>query len=150
MSIYFRFRVRIPHKNGRTDSLSCTLAWQICNRVPCKFTGVQAEEAGDIRDLLAADGDGDGGGGERNYVDLYWTDAAERRGVVYLYGLVRAPCDSEGGGPAYQSCCAAVLNNRRTLYVLPRIRPGAFCGAFLPLIDLVERRVRPFRPIKPS
>ena len=82
-------------------------------------------EAGDIRDLLATDADANGKrGGLSKPLDLYWTDAAEREGVVYLYGLVRAPADEEGE-PEYQSCCVAVTNNQRSLFVLPRIRPGA-------------------------
>ncbi|EJK71553.1 hypothetical protein THAOC_06989 [Thalassiosira oceanica] len=56
--------------------------------------------AGDIRDLLADDAGADGKrGGLWKTLDLYWTDAAERKGAVYLYGLVRAPAD-EDGGPA--------------------------------------------------
>mmetsp|Transcript_2284 Transcript_2284/g.5022 ORF Transcript_2284/g.5022 Transcript_2284/m.5022 type:complete len:245 (+) Transcript_2284:433-1167(+) len=85
--------------------------------------------AGDIRDLLADDAGADGKrGGLWKTLDLYWTDAAERKGAVYLYGLVRAPAD-EDGGPAYQSCCVEVTNNQRSLLVLPRMRLGKVAGA---------------------
>ena len=72
----------------------------------------------------------------RKYLDLYWTDASERNGVVYLYGRVKVPDGGNGGskgGTVYQSCCVAVPNNERNLFVLPRIKPGE-----LPFVALVN------------
>jgi len=50
---------------------------------------------------------------ERSYVDMYWTDAHEKNGVVYLYGKTALKDD-------FISCCAVVRNNLHNLFVLPR------------------------------
>jgi len=62
----------------------------------------------------------------RPYLDLYWLDAAERNGVVSLYGKVKVPIDSKKDGEkfAYQSCCVTIPNNERNLFVLPRLLPS--------------------------
>ncbi|KAL9187656.1 hypothetical protein ACHAXT_006034 [Thalassiosira profunda] len=90
---------------------------------------LQVEEA----DAQAMDVDGGEAEGEaketndaaapRPYLDLYWLDAAERRGVVTLYGKVKVPLAN--GAHAYQSCCVAVPGNERNLFVLPRLLPAA-------------------------
>lgn len=49
----------------------------------------------------------------RSYVDMYWTDAHEREGFVYLYGKTTENSD-------FISCCAVVKNNSHNLFVLPR------------------------------
>lgn len=62
----------------------------------------------------------------RQYIDMFWLDASERNGVVYLYGKVKVPIQTkEGAKPqqsfTYQSCCVIIPNNQRNLFVLPRI-----------------------------
>ncbi|KAF9933576.1 DNA-directed DNA polymerase alpha catalytic subunit pol1 [Mortierella alpina] len=46
---------------------------------------------------------------------MYWIDACEVRGVVYLFGKVHQKITD-----TYVSCCVAVHNMERNLYVLPR------------------------------
>lgn len=57
----------------------------------------------------------------RQYLDMFWLDAAERNGVVYLYGKVRIP-SKDPSKQNYQSCCVTVPNNQRNLFVLPRVK----------------------------
>ena len=74
----------------------------------------------------------------RSYLDIYWLDAAERQGVIYLYGKVKVPIENHGKDKTkkedereemhqpkfmYQSCCVTVSNNERNLFVLPRLLP---------------------------
>jgi DNA polymerase alpha subunit A len=59
----------------------------------------------------------------RNYVDMYWIDAYEQKGTVYLYGKVELPSSSSSTTPQYISCCAMVKNNLHNLFVLPRKNP---------------------------
>ena len=54
--------------------------------------------------------------GEERYVDMFWVDAAERRGDIYLYGKVASPTEPD----KFVSCCAVVKGNMRNLFVLPR------------------------------
>ena len=63
----------------------------------------------------------------RQYIDMFWLDASERNGVVYLYGKVKVPIQTKGGSKQqqsfmYQSCCVIIPNNQRNLFVLPRIK----------------------------
>jgi DNA polymerase alpha subunit A len=63
----------------------------------------------------------------RQYIDMFWLDASERNGVVYLYGKVKVPIQTKGGAKQqqsfiYQSCCVTIPNNQRNLFVLPRIK----------------------------
>jgi DNA polymerase alpha subunit A len=56
------------------------------------------------------------------YVPMFWTDATEVSGVVYLFGRVAV---SEPGGPKrYLSCCVAVYGCERNLFILPRQKEG--------------------------
>ncbi|KAJ1990888.1 DNA-directed DNA polymerase alpha catalytic subunit pol1 [Dimargaris cristalligena] len=66
-------------------------------------SGVQSNP-GD-RELLASDG----------LLALFWIDAYEKDGVVYLFGKVRHPSSGR-----YLSCCVSVQNIERNLFVLPR------------------------------
>mmetsp|Transcript_12769 Transcript_12769/g.23948 ORF Transcript_12769/g.23948 Transcript_12769/m.23948 type:complete len:1531 (-) Transcript_12769:203-4795(-) len=50
---------------------------------------------------------------DRTFVDMYWIDAYESNGNVYLYGKTA----HEGN---FISCCAVVRNNLHNLFVLPR------------------------------
>lgn len=53
---------------------------------------------------------------EERYVDMFWVDAVERRGVIYVYGKVASPTEPD----KFVSCCAVVKGNMRNLFVLPR------------------------------
>lgn len=55
----------------------------------------------------------------RRYLDIFWLDAAERNGVVYLYGKVKVPNTTK---ETFQSCCVTIPNNQRNLFVLPRVQ----------------------------
>eukprot|EP00985_Skeletonema_marinoi_P027904 scaffold23518_cov225-Skeletonema_marinoi.AAC.19 len=68
----------------------------------------------------------------RQYIDMFWLDASERNGVVYLYGKVKVPIQTKAGAKQqkqqsfmYQSCCVTIPNNQRNLFVLPRIKTDA-------------------------
>lgn len=50
---------------------------------------------------------------DRSYVDMYWTHAHEKNGIIYLYGKMALDND-------FISCCAVVRNNLHNLFVLPR------------------------------
>ena len=76
-----------------------------------KETNVEMGEAGDES----------GAKEPRRYLDIFWLDAAERNGVVYLYGKVKVP---NTGKETFQSCCVTVPNNLRNLFVLPRRLSG--------------------------
>ena len=54
--------------------------------------------------------------------------------MVYLYGRVKVPDGGSRREAVFQSCCVAVPNNERNLFVLPRIKPGEF--AFGALVSL--------------
>lgn len=63
------------------------------------------------------------------YVNMFWLDAAENNGIVYLFGKV--PLIPEAGAPAsaprkFVSCCVAVHGSERNLFVLPRLVPDTF------------------------
>jgi DNA polymerase alpha subunit A len=56
---------------------------------------------------------------EEEYVNMYWLDATEANGVLYLFGKV--PVTEPGGSSKYfVSCCVAVYGNERNLFVLPK------------------------------
>ena len=50
---------------------------------------------------------------DRSFIDMYWTDAHEKEGSVYLYGKTGLNND-------FISCCAVIRNNLHNLFVLPR------------------------------
>lgn len=61
------------------------------------------------------------------YLDLYWMDAWEQNGAVYLFGkvAVQPPAGSPENTPvSHVSCCAVVKNLQRCMFVLPRALPG--------------------------
>ena len=90
-------------------------------------------EKGGATDEKSKEVDGEGKEDEaapRRYLDMYWLDASERNGTMYLYGKVRVPAaagkNSKKGGEedfVYQSCCVTIPNNERNLFVLPRLLP---------------------------
>lgn len=53
---------------------------------------------------------------EKTYIDMYWIDAYEKDGTVYLYG--KTP--SAPGSKDFISICAVVKGNQHNLFVLPR------------------------------
>jgi len=71
---------------------------------------------------------------ERTYVDMYWTDAHEKNGIIHLYGKTPVPVPTStststsstttsGNNPEFVSICTVVSGNQHNLFVLPR--PGA-------------------------
>eukprot|EP00554_Chaetoceros_debilis_P005310 CAMPEP_0194075076 /NCGR_PEP_ID=MMETSP0149-20130528/2112_1 /TAXON_ID=122233 /ORGANISM="Chaetoceros debilis, Strain MM31A-1" /LENGTH=1588 /DNA_ID=CAMNT_0038755433 /DNA_START=89 /DNA_END=4855 /DNA_ORIENTATION=- len=59
----------------------------------------------------------DGTKADRPYLDMYWTDAHESNGVVYLYGKTAVGKSNDN----YVSCCAVIHHNMHNLFVLPRV-----------------------------
>jgi DNA polymerase alpha subunit A len=56
------------------------------------------------------------------YVPMYWTDATETSGVIYLFGRIAI---TEPGAPKrFVSCCVAVHGCERNLFVLPKRLEG--------------------------
>ena len=56
------------------------------------------------------------------YVPMFWTDATEAAGVVYLFGKVAVT--ETGGAKSFVSCCVAVHGCERNLFVLPKKLEG--------------------------
>jgi hypothetical protein len=86
---------------------------------------VMTEEEGDVK---MTDDSQEKQEPPRRFVDMFWLDASERNGVVYLFGKVKVPTQTKGGAKhqqqsfIYQSCCVTIPNNQRNLFVLPRIK----------------------------
>ena len=58
----------------------------------------------------------------QEYVPMYWTDATETNGIIYLFGRVAVV---EPGLPKrFTSCCVAVHGSERNLFVLPKKTEG--------------------------
>ncbi|KAG9067392.1 DNA-directed DNA polymerase alpha catalytic subunit pol1 [Linnemannia hyalina] len=70
-------------------------------------TKVEPDMAVDVHDSNIKEEDGT--------LRMYWIDACEIRGVVYLFGKVLQKSTN-----TYVSCCVAVHNMERNLFVLPR------------------------------
>ncbi|KAF9357147.1 DNA-directed DNA polymerase alpha catalytic subunit pol1 [Mortierella sp. NVP85] len=68
---------------------------------------VESEATMDLQDTNIKEEDGT--------VRMYWIDACEVRGVVYIFGKVLQKASNN-----YISCCVAVQNMERNLFVLPR------------------------------
>lgn len=72
---------------------------------------------------------------EEEYLEMFWIDASESNGVIYLYGKVDISKDrslppsssSTGTTRNYVSCCVAVQGCERNLFVLPK-STGEFDG----------------------
>jgi hypothetical protein len=74
------------------------------------------------------------------YVNMFWLDAAENNGILYLFGKIPvsdpAVAGAAGGAGAgagaggntkrFVSCCVVVSGSERNLFVLPRIVPDTF------------------------
>lgn len=60
------------------------------------------------------------------YVRMYWLDATELNGVIYLFGRVPVASADPKQPPRFVSCCAIVQGCERNLFVLPRAKPDEF------------------------
>ena len=68
---------------------------------------------------------------EERYLDMFWLDAFEKHGDIYLYGKVAVPNDDDANGNKvnrFVSCCAVVKGNLRNLFVLPRKKQNSDGG----------------------
>jgi DNA polymerase Pol2 len=81
--------------------------------------------------------------GPRRYLDVFWLDASERNGVVYLYGKVKAP---NAGNETFQSCCVTIPNNFRNLFVLPRVQSDSEDGERHSITDVYGEMESVLRP----
>ena len=60
---------------------------------------------------------------EEEYMSMYWLDASENNGIIYLFGKVDVtPLNMKE--KRYVSCCVAVHGSERNLFVLPRATGG--------------------------
>ena len=60
---------------------------------------------------------------QEEYMSMYWLDACENNGIIYLFGKVDVTPIEAGKDPKekrYVSCCIAVHGSERNLFVLPR------------------------------
>eukprot|EP01036_Dinobryon_divergens_P035626 gene35626-46208_t len=61
------------------------------------------------------------------FVDMYWLDACENNGIIYLFGKVplQEP-NPKSGQPVtrFVSCCVVVHGSERNLFVLPKVLPN--------------------------
>ena len=64
----------------------------------------------------------DAGPQEQEYVPMYWTDATETNGTLYLFGRVAVV--EPGASKRFVSCCVAVHGAERNLFVLPKRAEG--------------------------
>ncbi|KAJ1425666.1 ribonuclease H-like domain-containing protein [Ochromonadaceae sp. CCMP2298] len=88
---------------------------------------------------VEGEAEGEGEKGEE-YVNMFWLDAAENNGVLYLFGKIavndlQPPPGAPAQAPAqaqaqtqkrYVSCCVVVHGSERNLFVLPRSAPDTF------------------------
>lgn len=56
--------------------------------------------------------------GSEEFVEMFWLDASEHNGVIYLFGKV-AINDPSNKGAQYATCCVAIHGCERNLFVLP-------------------------------
>jgi hypothetical protein len=97
----------------------------------------KTSEAAAVEGVPAAQGE--------DYVNMFWLDAAENNGVLYLFG--KLPLLPEAGTPAsapkkFVSCCVQVHGCERNLFVLPRLVPDTFkedgTAARMPMVDVYK------------
>lgn len=66
----------------------------------------------------------------QEYVNMYWLDATEANGVLYLFGKVQVNVKDDKKPDSFVSsfvsCCAVVEGCQRNLFFLPRVKPDAF------------------------
>ena len=58
------------------------------------------------------------------YVNMYWLDASESNGLLYIFGKV--PITDDTGVKRFVSCCVVVHGSERNLFVLPRCTVDTF------------------------
>lgn len=58
------------------------------------------------------------------YVNMYWLDASESNGLLYIFGKV--PITDDAGVKRFVSCCVVVHGSERNLFVLPRCTVDTF------------------------
>lgn len=61
---------------------------------------------------------------ENEFVNMFWTDATESNGVIYLFG--RVPVTEPNAAKRFVSCCVSVHGNQRNLFVLARATGDGF------------------------
>lgn len=63
-------------------------------------------------------------GANETYLRMYWIDAVENNGLIYLFG--RVPVTEANGEKRFVSSCVIVSNCERNLFVLPKVIPGEY------------------------
>lgn len=58
-------------------------------------------------------------GVDEEYVNIFWLDACENNGLIYLFGKLPVN-DDEDGLKRYVSCCVVIHGSDRNLFVLPK------------------------------
>ncbi len=67
---------------------------------------------------------------DRSFIDMYWIDAQEKNGVIYLFGKTELTEKSDPSATSsFVSCCVTVRNNQHNLFVLPRNKEGVEEGS---------------------
>jgi DNA polymerase alpha subunit A len=84
--------------------------------------------------LLKSPGGADANGDPlptEEYINMYWLDACEQQGIIYLFGKVPVVSDAAvpGSRKKYVSCCVAVHGAERNLFVLPAADPSGQLNA---------------------
>ena len=64
-------------------------------------------------DLFSKDENGE-------FMRMFWLDATEENGTIYLIGKIAVPSPAGNGQTAYLSACVAVHGIEREVLVLPR------------------------------
>lgn len=65
-------------------------------------------------------------GESENYIRMYWLDAVENNGILYLFG--RIPIHEEDGSKRYVSGTVIVHGCERNLFVLPKALPNQYAA----------------------
>ena len=74
----------------------------------------QAAASANLSKVLKKDDTGE------EFVDMFYLDAYEKNGIVYVFGKVEVPSESPNGAKHYVSACCAVSGNLRSMFVLPK------------------------------
>eukprot|EP00957_Ditylum_brightwellii_P133661 10190588-Ditylum_brightwellii.AAC.1 len=73
---------------------------------------------------------------DKTFLDMYWIDAHEKNGIVYLYGKVAVP----GSNPAaFTSICTLIHNNVRNLFVLPNTKETSLLDVHKEISGVMKR-----------
>lgn len=95
-------------KNPSPASLDTTSVSFSPEEIAAETTNTASASA-NLESYLVEDGD-------EKYIDMFWMDAVERRGDIFVYGKVVSLTEAD----KFVSCCAIVKGNMRNLFVLPR------------------------------